>query len=222
MSRNRKGSRTGRFDLRLCALQAGEARGAASPGPRQKKPCRRGKSRGHVRAPWRGGARRRHPFRQAHLPRWGVWVRGHSSRKLVPPRRELTAMRALVPPRTRPHGSDRPTSAAGQISAVLGPRVLQPRGAMAKRCCGQRRRGSCDLGARGSRQSGVNRTFCGQDARPLAEYRRGRHVPGRTSAMSRRDGNSGAQSWTSRPELPYRPLRSAKNSRSNRCKEERS
>jgi hypothetical protein len=39
MSRNRKGSRTGRFDLRLCALQAGEARGAASPGPRQKSPA---------------------------------------------------------------------------------------------------------------------------------------------------------------------------------------
>jgi len=77
------------------------------------------------------------PVSPSALPRWGVWVRGHSSRKLVPPRRELTAMRALVPPPTRPHASDRPTSLRaksqpcwGHVSCSQG--VLWPNGAAAK------------------------------------------------------------------------------------------
>jgi hypothetical protein len=86
-------------------------------------------------------------------------------------------------------------------------------------------RGTVALWARGragvGKRSGANRRFPGQTPEPLADHRGGCHVPGRTSAMSRRACNLRAQFWTLRPELPT-VAQDRQNGRANRCKEERS
>jgi hypothetical protein len=171
MSRNRKGSRTGRCDRRisLCALQRrGGPRGrlvlalgkeASPPGQRT---CPRA-----VETQCDGGTVPPSACRGGACGCDATRLR--SSRKLVPPRRE--------PPHCDVGACPRPGRVRTRVIAprllrarswqhVLEPRVLQPRGAMAKRCRGQRRRWSCHLG--GSRVPAVGRqqTFCGQDARP--------------------------------------------------------
>ena len=99
-----------------------------------------------------------------------------SSRKLVPAAVSPRCGRSSSP-RTRPHSSDRPTSAAGQIVAASvgaacpaakgcdGQTVPWPDGAMAKGWAGR-----SVWGARGSRGMvpavGRQQTFYGQDARP--------------------------------------------------------
>jgi hypothetical protein len=119
MSRNRKGSRTGPERSPICAFAryrpekpvgrlALALSKKASP-PRQiPRACPRGVEGRRATAA---------PFRQALATVGRVGATPLFTETCSPRARTLTAMRALVPPRTRPPASDRPTSAAGQISA---------------------------------------------------------------------------------------------------------
>jgi hypothetical protein len=232
MSRNRKGSRTGRCESAICAFarySAGEARGVASPGPRQKSLA--AAANPEDMSARRGGAARdggsRFAKRIAAVGRVGA--RPLFTETCSAPARTLTAMRALVLPRTGPHASDRPTSAAGQISAeragatcpaakgCYGQTVLRPKAARVVRSGGSR------VPAVGRQQNVLRARRRTAGRVPARPPRAGAHL---CHVEARRQFRRAILDQPTRIAVPSPKIgkngQIGKNGRSNRCKEERS